>query len=302
MHAHYYFKLDPNIRNQTEIDFGRMEIEGLLGQEVQPIRHFYDILKSPPASYFDNESVRIQDYILNLRTPYGKVQGYRYSGDLMDLSGFIERLAYTREIYVIVKMEENLNAIKQKIFPFGKEGTNFQVWTHSNENGYCLFRIITNMFFLEQLNNVLLCSSGRDLKRQTERMRENIERLRYHIIENIREYVPKFPKDANWKEFEDFVDEPKEITLYLTQYYGPPYKAKFHPRMIRALLNYASEGKRVTTGDFMLGSGTLAIESVLLGMDTIGSDITPLAKVVVNAKIDALNFESNQLKERIEGF
>lgn len=70
-------------------------------------------------------------------------------------------------------------------------------------------------------------------------------------MQNIREFVPKFPKDANWKEFEDFVDEPKEITLYLTQYYGPPYKAKFHPRMIRALLNYASEGKQVTTGDFM---------------------------------------------------
>ena len=37
-------------------------------------------------------------------------------------------------------------------------------------------------------------------------------------------------------------------------------------------------------------------------MDTKGSDISPLAKLVVNAKIDALSFESDQLKERIEGF
>ena len=220
----------------------------------------------------------------------------------MDLSKLVERLAYTREIYAIVEMEEDLNKIKAQLLPFGKENTNFQVWTDSNKNDFCLFRIITNMFFLEQLNNVLLCSSGRDIARQTERIRENIERLRNHIMQNIREFVPKFPKDANWKEFEDFVDEPKEITLYLTQYYGPPYKAKFHPRMVRALLNYASEGKQITTADFMLGSGTLAIESVLLGMNTKGSDISPLSKVVVNAKIDSLRFNPIQLRDQIEGF
>jgi DNA modification methylase len=302
MRAYYYFKLDPNIRNPSEVNFGRMEIEGLLGQEIIAIQHFYDILKSPPASYFDNDTVRIQDYMLNLRTAYGKVQGYRYSGELMDLTKFIEKLAYTREIYAIVKMEENLSKIKAQIFPFGKEGVNFQVWTHSNENGYCLFRIITNMFFLEQLSNVFLCSAGKNIDRQTERVKENILRLKRHIMDNVREFVPKFPKDANWKEFEDFVDEPKEMTLYLTQYYGPPYKAKFHPRMIRSLLNYASENRQLITGDFMLGSGTLAIESVLLGLNTKGSDINPLTKIVVRAKIDALSFEPDQARSQIEKF
>ncbi len=43
----------------------------------------------------------------------------------------------------------------------------------------------------------------------------------------IRSYVPKFPKDYNWKEFEDFIDEPKEITLYLTQFYFLTYLAVF---------------------------------------------------------------------------
>jgi tRNA G10 N-methylase Trm11 len=121
-------------------------------------------------------------------------------------------------------------------------------------------------------------------------------------MNNVKEYVPKFPKDANWKEFEDFIDEPKEITLYLTQYFGPPYKAKFHPRMIRALLNYSSEGKQVTTADFMLGSGTLCIESVLLGLKTKGSDISPLSMVVTKAKIDALDFAPVNLKIQIEKF
>lgn len=280
-----------------------MELEGLLSQEVEPIKNFYDCMKNPPLAYFDDNTVRIQDFILNPRTVYGEIQGYYSSGKLLDLSKFIERLAYTREIYAITEMDADLERIKQTIFPFGIEGKNFQVWTCSRENNdYCLFRIITNMFFLEQLNNVILCSAAKTPERARERIDGNIQELTDHIMNKVRTYVPKFPKDANWKEFPDFVDEPREITLYLTQYYGPPYKAKFHPRMIRALLNYADITNQETTGDFMLGSGTLAIESVLLGLNTKGSDINPLTKIVVDAKIDALSLEPKFLLKQIEGF
>ena len=299
--THYYFKLDPNIRNETEVYFGKLEIEGLSKREVEPIRHFYDEMKKPPISYFDNEKNRIQDFLLNLRTVYGAVQGYYFSDEILDLTKFVERLAYTREIYACLKLEDDLKKIQEFIFPYGVEGKNFQVWISSHEeNRYCLFRIITNMFFLEQINNVVLCSAGKTRERQIERMNENINRLTFHIMDNIRSHVPKFPKDSNWKEFEDFVDEPNEITLYLTQFYGPPYKAKFHPRMIRALLNFANVEEGDVTGDFMLGSGTLAIESVLLNLKTKGSDINPLTKIVAGAKIDALTFEQEELLEEID--
>ena len=299
--VHYYFKLDPNIRNTTEVSFGRMEIEGLANREVKPIRHFYDVLKTPPLSYFDNETVRIQDYLLNLRTVYGDTQGYYFSEQPLDMTKFVERLAYTREIFVCLPLENDLEKIKQVVFPHGVRNKNFQVWVSSNgESRYCLFRIITNIFFLEQINNVILCSKAASRKRQIERMDENISRLTAHIIENIRSYIPKFPKDHNWKEFEDFVDEPNEITLYLTQFYGPPYKAKFHPRMIRALLNFAGVIQGDVTGDFMLGSGTLAIESVLLNLLSKGSDINPLMKIVVNAKIEALGFKQRNLLNEID--
>ena len=301
--VHYYFKLDPNIRNDTEVLFGKMEIEGLINQEVKPVKHFYDVLKSPPMSYFDNETVRIQDYLLNLRTVYGKTQGYYFSNKLLDLTKLIERLSYTREIYVCLEQDNNIKNIGQTIFPHGVKGKNFQVWASPHEGiRYCLFRIITNMFFLEQLNNVILCSVGKTIKIQTKRMDQNIERLIFHIMENIRNYVPRFPKDYNWKEFEDFVDEPNEITLYLTQFYGPPYKAKFHPRMIRALLNFAGVTQGNITGDFMLGSGTLAIESVLLNLATKGSDINPLTEIVTNAKIDTLAFDQKKLLVQINNF
>jgi tRNA G10 N-methylase Trm11 len=300
--AHYYFKLDPNIRNPTEALLGRMEIETLARRKVEPIRHFYDVVKHPPISYFDDESVRIQDFLLNLRTAYGNIQGYYFSDELSDISRFVERLGYTREIYVCSQMPSDAQTnIENLVFPHGVKGKNLQIWTsRSNGQNHCLFRVITNMFFLEQINNVTLCSAGSTRERQIERINDNLNRLANHIMENIRNYIPKFPRDSNWKEFEDFVDEPNEITLYLTQFYGPPYKAKFHPRMIRALLNFADACQPRVTGDFMLGSGTLAIESVLLNVTTKGSDVNPLAEIVTNAKIDALSFEPHELLKEID--
>lgn len=300
--THYYFKLDPNIRNPTEVLFGRMEIEGLLKQKVAPIRHFYDVLKQPPLSYFDNGMIRIQDFLLNLRTAYGGVQGYYFSaGELLDLGKLVERLGYTREIYVCFELADALEETKRKVFPYGVDGKNLQVWTISHaKSSYCLFRVITNIFFLEQLNNVILCSSGKTRTRQVDRMDDNISRLTRHVMENVRTYIPKFPKDSNWKEFEDFVDEPKEITLYLTHRYGPPYKAKFHPRMIRALINFANAGETEVTGDFMLGSGTLAIESALLNVKTVGSDINPLTEIVARAKVEALSLGHQGLLQEID--
>lgn len=300
--AHYYFKLDPNIRNPTEVLFGKMELEGLANRHVEPIRHFYDVLKKPPISYFDNEQARIQDFLLNLRTVYGNTQGYQFSDKITDLTHFVERLAYTREIYVCSELgEDGVENIRKSILPNCIIGKNVRYWVSSHlERKYCLFRVITNQFFLEQINNIILCSAGRTRERQIERINENIERLISHIMEKIITYVPKFPKDANRKEFEDFVDEPNEITLYLTHFYGPPYKAKFHPRMIKALLNYCRAHPPQVTGDFFLGSGTLAIESVLLGLETKGSDINPLGEIVTNAKTDALSFDSKELLEQID--
>jgi tRNA G10 N-methylase Trm11 len=301
--ANYYFKLDPNIRNPKEVQFGKMEIEGLAGQIAEPVQHFYDVIKKPPVSYFDNADVRIQDFLLNLRTVYGGIQGYHFSGEIRELTPFIERLAYTREIYVCAPLKDDLRKLTKLVFPHGAESKNFQSWTSSfMGERYFLFRIITNIFFLEQMNNVMLCSAGMTLERQKERMSQNIEKLVNHIMKNIRTYIPKFPKDANWKEFEDFVDEPKEITLYLTHFYGPPYKAKFHPRMIRALLNFANVNEKNVTGDFMLGAGTFAIESALLNVRSKGSDINPLTEVVAKAKIDALRFKPDELLEQIDDF
>ena len=67
-----------------------------------------------------------------------------------------------------------------------------------------------------------------------------------------------------------------------------PYKAKFHPQMVRALLNIigAQPGDKIL--DPMTGSGTLNVEAKLMGIDSIGIDCLPIGVLASRVKCSAL--------------
>lgn len=62
------------------------------------------------------------------------------------------------------------------------------------------------------------------------------------------------------------------------------YKAKFFPRMVRALLNiFGKEG--ATVFDPYCGSGTALLEASLLGLNSYGSDIDPICHLISRTKV-----------------
>lgn len=78
------------------------------------------------------------------------------------------------------------------------------------------------------------------------------------------------------------------------------YKAKFFPRMIRALLNiYGSAGQRVL--DPYCGSGTALLEGALLGYDTTGVDIDPICQLISKAKLTPF-LKCNDLTAALDEF
>jgi len=76
-----------------------------------------------------------------------------------------------------------------------------------------------------------------------------------------------------------------------------PYRGKFHPQMIRALLNIIGIKNGDVVLDPMAGSGTLCVEANLLGIDSIGIDISPFCCLMGRVKAFALNLNSKKLSE-----
>lgn len=75
-----------------------------------------------------------------------------------------------------------------------------------------------------------------------------------------------------------------------------PYRGKFHPQLIRALLNILDIKPGHTILDPMAGSSTVAVEANLLGIDAISVDLSPFCELMGKVKTFALNLDINILE------
>lgn len=74
-----------------------------------------------------------------------------------------------------------------------------------------------------------------------------------------------------------------------------PYKGKFHPQMIRALLNIIGVEAEDLVLDPFVGSGTAAVEAQLLGARFTGFDASPVCEILGQVKT-----QSHQVTQQIE--
>jgi site-specific DNA-methyltransferase (cytosine-N4-specific) len=80
---------------------------------------------------------------------------------------------------------------------------------------------------------------------------------------------------------------------YLTHNFYP-YPAKFIPQFPRTIINSLSNGNETILDPFC-GSGTALVEAKLLGRNSIGVDVNPIATLV--SKVKTTTLSHNQLKE-----
>lgn len=94
----------------------------------------------------------------------------------------------------------------------------------------------------------------------------------------------------------------RSVNQYLTHWIYP-YQGKFHPQMVRALLNIAGAGKGSLVLDPYLGSGTTALEASLLGLRCVGLDLSPLCVLLARVKVgsaEALGAIRERVRELLE--
>ncbi|MFZ6017411.1 MAG: DNA methyltransferase [Nitrospirota bacterium] len=288
---YWYFKLFNNIKSEHEAkELARLELESLFGN-VEPIYNFVDKLKDEPLSKFINSSIRVQDFIIH-ELPYGKIQGYFGISDKgKNLSKLVKRLAYTREIYLIVNSNKPPDHLADELFPEGILGKNFHYF---KIKAFVCFRFITHQYFIEKSAYIS------KLSRNEREVEKNVETLFSHLINDIYR-IPASSTLSIGKRLQDYFAIREETSLYLTHYFHP-YKGKFHPKMVRALLNYIYPQDTGVILDNFAGSGTLLVEATLMGLDSVGVEINPLSVLMSNVKCKSLLFEPEQLRAEVNNY
>lgn len=83
-------------------------------------------------------------------------------------------------------------------------------------------------------------------------------------------------------------NQTKSVNQFLTHWIYP-YKGKFHPQMIRALMNIIKIQNSETLFDPFVGSGTAVLEAQILGVNAIGLDISPLCVLISKVKTESVD-------------
>ena len=76
-----------------------------------------------------------------------------------------------------------------------------------------------------------------------------------------------------------------------------PYRGKFHPQLIKGLINILGIKKGETILDPMTGSGTTNVEAALMGINSYAIDISPFCQLMIKTKYEALSIDLNLLQE-----
>jgi hypothetical protein len=79
-----------------------------------------------------------------------------------------------------------------------------------------------------------------------------------------------------------------------------PYRGKFHPQMVKGILNTMGvrPGDRVL--DPMMGSGTTLVEAALMGINAVGFDVSPFCRFMTAAKLDGFSVSQAPLRSALE--
>jgi DNA modification methylase len=76
-----------------------------------------------------------------------------------------------------------------------------------------------------------------------------------------------------------------------------PYRGKFHPQMIKAVMNIIGLKEGDTVLDPMTGCGTTNIEATIMGINSVGVELSPFCCLMSDAKVRALELDPQELRE-----
>ncbi|GHT36129.1 DNA methyltransferase C1 [Bacteroidia bacterium] len=76
-----------------------------------------------------------------------------------------------------------------------------------------------------------------------------------------------------------------------------PYRGKFHPQLIKGLINILGIEKGETILDPMAGSGTAIVEAALMGINSVACDVSPFCQFMIKVKFESLTIDVDLLEK-----
>lgn len=125
------------------------------------------------------------------------------------------------------------------------------------------------------------------------------KRLTKHFLMCTGEPV-RLPKHSSSR-LKSFFEKNQFRTGYATHGLFP-YRGKFHPQMIKALINVMGLKPGDTILDPMMGSGTVPVEACLMGVKSIGIDASPFCQFMTQTKLDAFSLPRKPLQEALKNY
>ena len=81
-----------------------------------------------------------------------------------------------------------------------------------------------------------------------------------------------------------------------------PYRGKFHPQMIKGLINIMGLRPGDMILDPMMGSGTVLVEATLMGINSIGVDPSPFCRFMTQTKLDTLTMSLTRARKALDNY
>ena len=157
-----------------------------------------------------------------------------------------------------------------------------------------LFPSVNELFELELAHLEYKSLSGEQLLERTAYIKsvDNKFSNHYLLYSNNSEKIHADRSSATQAYFE----EGQFSTGYATHGLFP-YRGKFHPQLIKGLINILNIKKGETILDPMAGSGTTNVEAALMGINSKAIDVSPFCQFMIKTKYEALTIDLKLLEQ-----
>lgn len=161
-------------------------------------------------------------------------------------------------------------------------------------NNVELFQNVNELFELELAYLEYNSLSGEQLLERTAYIKSVDNKLSNHYLlySNNSEKIHANRSSATQAYFE----EGQFSTGYATHGLFP-YRGKFHPQLIKGLINILNIQKGETILDPMAGSGTTNVEAALMGINSTAIDVSPFCQFMIKTKYEALTIDLKLLEQ-----